>query len=49
MQLDTNPRLTLAQTLTLSTGDVILTILFVGVVTSLWYLLSWTLMHHKIR
>ena len=46
-QLDTNPRLTLAQTLTLSTGDVVLTILLVGVVTSLWYLLSGTLMHHK--
>ena len=48
-QLDTNPRLTLAQTLTLSTGDVVLTILIVGVVTSQWYLLSVTLMHHKIR
>ena len=48
-QLDTNPRLTLAQTLTLSTGDVVLTILLVGVVTSLWYLISGTLMHHKIR
>ena len=47
-QLDTNPRLTLAQTLTLSTGDVVLTILLVGVVTSQWYLLSVTLMHHKI-
>ena len=48
-QLDTNPMLTLAQTLTLSTGDVVLTILLAGVVTSLWYLLSGTLMHHKIR